>query len=324
MTLHSKVRLALVVLAVAALAGCGGGSSSGGSGGGSGGGSSSTESSGSESSGSGASSSASDGSGSASSSGSSSDGEFHLSASEDAESAHGDHPSQITSTTTEAAMRLFVVEPDHGPLPGIVIKLTGPDGHEYYTDETDSQGYAEVLVPAGQRYDLEYLSLGRRSALAHVEVPAGPHQDIRLTLRYRPWHPPARPAPPPPPPGSPPPEAAPPAPEPGLVLEGVLFETGSATIDPESNPRLDRVVEYMTHRPSVRIRIGGHTDNVGNPQRNQQLSEARANAVRDYLIAHGIDGGRIEAVGYGDTQPVASNDTEEGRAQNRRIEATEL
>ena len=80
----------------------------------------------------------------------------------------------------------------------------------------------------------------------------------------------------------------------------------------------------MTHRTSARIRISGHTDNVGNPQRNQALSEARAQSVREYLINHGIDGDRVEAVGYGDQRPVASNDTEEGRQQNRRIEAIEF
>lgn len=258
--------------------------------------------------------------------GGSSAGEFQLSSSDTAEQAHGDHPSEITSTPTHAAMRLFVMDPETGPTTGVVVKLTGPDGRSYYTGETDSQGYAEVLVPAGQRYDLEYLSLGRRSTTAHVEVPAGPNQDIRLTLRYRRWRPPARPVVLPREPAAPTPEtpAPPPPPEPGLVLEGILFETGSATIDPASNERLDRVVEYMTHRTSARIRISGHTDNVGDPRRNQALSQARAEAVRAYLVSHGIDGGRIEAVGYGDTQPVAPNDTEAGRQQNRRIEATEL
>ena len=80
----------------------------------------------------------------------------------------------------------------------------------------------------------------------------------------------------------------------------------------------------MTHRPSVRIRTAGHTDNVGNPARNLALSEERAEAVRAHLVAHGIDAGRVEAAGYGDEQPVASNDTEEGRTQNRRIEAIKL
>ena len=246
--------------------------------------------------------------------------EFQLSSSDSAGQAHGDHPSQITATATQAAMRLFVVDPESGATPGVVIKLTGADGQTYYTAETDSQGYAEVLVPVGQRYEIEYLSLGRRSTTAHVEVPTGPNQDIRLTLRHRQWHRPARPAAPP---AEQTASAAPPEPE-GLVLDGILFDSGRATIQAESDPRLDRVVEYMTHMTSVRIRIAGHTDNVGDPQRNQALSEARAQAVRAYLLAHGIDASRVEAVGYGDTQPVASNDTEEGRAQNRRIEAVEL
>lgn len=239
------------------------------------------------------------------------DDEFQLSDSADAGQAHGDHPSAIEATATHAAMRLFVVNPDTGPIQGIVIRLTGPDGATYYTGETDSQGYGEVLVPAGQRYEVEYLSLGRRNTTATVSVPAGHNQDIRLTMRYR------RIRPEPPPPG--------PAPEPqGIELEGLFFETGSATIQTDSYPRLDRVVEYLTHRTSVRLRIEGHTDNVGDPQRNQALSERRAQAVRDYLVSHGVDASRVEAAGFGDSRPAASNDTEEGRQRNRRIEAVEF
>jgi outer membrane protein OmpA-like peptidoglycan-associated protein len=239
--------------------------------------------------------------------------EFQLRSSDTAGQAHGESPSEIEATATHAAMRLFVVDPEAGPLPGIVIKMTGPDGTAYYTGQTDAVGYAEVLVPVGQRYALEYLALGRRTATAQVEVPAGPNQDIRLTLRHRQRRRPA-------------PEAATPSdaePE-RLVLEGILFDSGRATLQAESNARLDRVVEYMTHMTSARIRISGHTDNVGNAQRNQALSQSRAEAVRDYLVSHGIDGSRVESVGYGDQRPVATNDTEEGRAQNRRIEAEEL
>jgi outer membrane protein OmpA-like peptidoglycan-associated protein len=222
-------------------------------------------------------------------------------------------------------MRLFVVNRESGPIEGIVIKLTAPDGTAYYTQETDAQGYGEVLVPVGRRYEIEYLSLGRRNTTANVDVPNEPYQNIRLTLRYRRIRPPA----PEPPPQRPAPEQSPEPPpseepEQRVVLEGILFDSGRDTIQEDSHPRLDRIVEYMTHRPTTRIRIAGHTDNVGNAQRNQALSEARAQAVREYLISHGIDGDRVEAVGFGDQQPVASNDTEEGRRQNRRIEATEL
>jgi outer membrane protein OmpA-like peptidoglycan-associated protein len=244
--------------------------------------------------------------------------EFQLNDSDDADQARGEHPSEIESTRTHAAMRLFVVDRDSGPIEGVVIKLTAPEGQSYYTDETDAQGYGEVLVPVGQRYQIEYLSLGRRNTMAHVDVPEGPRQDIRLTMRYRR----IRPAPPVRNPSPAAPELV--EPPPRFVLEGINFETGSARIQAESFPRLDRVVEYMTHMDSSRIRISGHTDNVGNPQANQRLSESRAQAVRAYLVEHGIDGGRIEAVGHGDTRPIASNDTDAGRAQNRRIEADEL
>lgn len=243
------------------------------------------------------------------------DNEFQLSDSDTAGQAHGERPSEIEATETETAMRLFVVDPETGPIEGIVIKMTAPDGEEYYTRETDSQGYGEVLVPAGQRYEMEYLSLGRRNTTANVEVPGRPNQNLRLTLRYRRYR------------GSPggSPASVEGEAEPSrFVLEGVYFDSGRATVKDESHARLDRIVEYMTHKPSVRIRVAGHTDNVGNARANQRLSERRAQAVREYLVSHDIDGDRIEAVGHGDEEPVASNDTEEGREQNRRIEAIEL
>jgi outer membrane protein OmpA-like peptidoglycan-associated protein len=112
--------------------------------------------------------------------------------------------------------------------------------------------------------------------------------------------------------------------EPVFVLDGVTFDTGKASIKPESFARLDGVAEYMTHKKSVKIEISGHTDNVGKPEGNKDLSLKRAQACRKYLVDKGVDGGRITAVGFGDEQPVASNDSPQGRAQNRRIEAKEL
>lgn len=292
-------RLSFLFIALAAIAGCGGGTTS----------SSTSSEGGSESGGSG---------GSESEGGGSADG-FHINDSSTAGEAHGDHPSEITADRTHAAMRLFVVDPDTGPLSGVVIKMT-TDGVSYYTEETDSVGYAEVLVPAGRTYEMEYLSLGRPDVATTVTVPEGPNQDIRLTLRRR-RHRRARPPAPPAGETAPAPE---PEPEPTFVLEGILFDSGAATIADESFPRLDRLVEYMTHRTSVRIRIVGHTDNVGNPRTNLALSTSRAEAVRAYVISHGIDEARIEATGLGDAEPVAPNDTDDGRARNRRIEAIEI
>ncbi|MGD8860887.1 MAG: OmpA family protein [Myxococcales bacterium] len=221
--------------------------------------------------------------------------------------SRGVKPSTIEPSRTEAALKLTVVDREKGPIPGIVVSFTDPDGKAYYTEETDAKGYAEVLVPVGKTYEVVYLSLGRREISAKLPVDDSPKQTIRLTLRYKKYV-----------------EREEGKPAPRFTLDGVEFDTGKATLRPESYPRIQSVLEYMQHKKSARIEISGHTDNVGNPRANQKLSERRAKAVRKYLVRKGIDGDRIEAVGYGETRPIASNDTPEGRQRNRRIEAQEL
>jgi outer membrane protein OmpA-like peptidoglycan-associated protein len=236
--------------------------------------------------------------------------EFVLRTSGAAEAANAGK-SKIQSTATEAALKFTVVDKDKGPVKGIVISLTDANGVKHYTEETDAEGYAEALVPIGQKYDLVFLSLGRRDVAASVNVSNEPKQNIKLTLRYKRQV--FEPVP-----------AADASAPPRFVLSGVTFDTGKATIRPESFPRLDGVVEFMTHKKRARIEIAGHTDNVGSAKTNKALSEKRALACRSYLISKGIDGERITAVGYGGERPIAPNDTEEGRQRNRRIEATEL
>jgi len=104
-----------------------------------------------------------------------------------------------------------------------------------------------------------------------------------------------------------------------IVLKGVNFDYNSAKLTPASDRILDEVVALIKLRPGATAVIGGHTDGRGKAAYNQRLSEQRASAVRDYLVAHGIDAKALTAKGYGKTQPIASNDTEEGRAQNRRV-----
>jgi outer membrane protein OmpA-like peptidoglycan-associated protein len=102
-------------------------------------------------------------------------------------------------------------------------------------------------------------------------------------------------------------------------FDRLTFETGSATIRPESREQLDNIAAILRAYPAVRIKVGGYTDNTGNRAANQRLSQDRADAVRDALIAKGVERDRIEAEGYGDQYPVGDNATEEGRAKNRRI-----
>lgn len=109
-----------------------------------------------------------------------------------------------------------------------------------------------------------------------------------------------------------------PAVECGELIKGqVAFNTGSAKLSPESATTLDAMQDCMKEG---NYEIGGHTDNVGDASQNLRLSERRANAVKNYLMSKGVDASRLTAKGFGDTQPLADNSTEEGRAQNRRIE----
>ena len=107
----------------------------------------------------------------------------------------------------------------------------------------------------------------------------------------------------------------------GLLAKGkIRFESGRATIDPDSAGLLDRLIETALRCPSANIEIAGHTDADGEDGFNQALSEKRAQAVMDFLVKAGLPAERFTAMGYGSTQPVASNDTDEGKAQNRRID----
>ena len=109
-----------------------------------------------------------------------------------------------------------------------------------------------------------------------------------------------------------------------ITLKNVFFQTGKYILLDISIVELDKVVEMMQSHPSLRIELGGHTDNVGNEASNQKLSEQRAKAVYDYLVAHGVASDRLSYKGYGQTQPVADNSTPEGRRQNRRTVFTIL
>lgn len=105
-----------------------------------------------------------------------------------------------------------------------------------------------------------------------------------------------------------------------VVLENIYFETGKAVLKPESYEQLDQVIELLENNETLRMEISGHTDNTGSLRVNTKLSEDRAKAVVDYLVSQGIEEDRLEWEGYAYTQPIAPNDTEEGRAKNRRVE----
>ncbi|MFW5774354.1 MAG: OmpA family protein, partial [Tangfeifania sp.] len=103
-----------------------------------------------------------------------------------------------------------------------------------------------------------------------------------------------------------------------MNLYNIYFETDSFRILPHSEPELQKLVGFLETNPRLKVEIQGHTDNTGSTGNNQELSELRAESVAEYLIAHGIETSRLNAEGYGEKKPVATNETKEGRRLNRR------
>jgi outer membrane protein OmpA-like peptidoglycan-associated protein len=105
-----------------------------------------------------------------------------------------------------------------------------------------------------------------------------------------------------------------------IILRNIFFDFDKATLRPESKTELERVYTILTENPRMKARIAGHTDNIGSEEYNQRLSEARAKAVYEYLISRGISADRLSYIGYGESRPIDTNETSEGRQNNRRVE----
>lgn len=181
---------------------------------------------------------------------------------------------------------------------------------------TKPLGRSNVRLRAELRYLRDYFSNNMNDW----------HFGVGISIPLTP--PPAPPAPavvatPPPPPKAEPkpaPKPKPQEPTRTLVLENVHFEFNSANLTAAARSSLDQTARELNSAPKGRIEVAGHTDSRGAAAYNMRLSEQRANAVRQYLVDKGVPAARISARGYGAEQPVASNATDAGRAQNRRVE----
>jgi OOP family OmpA-OmpF porin len=177
----------------------------------------------------------------------------------------------------------------------------GSETYNLALSQRRAESVKAYLVSKGlNAADLSTIGLGEMQHIAPNDTPEGREQNRRVTLQALSVICEAR------------------ASE-ELTLRGVTFKTNSAVITPTSKLVLDSAVAYLKARPNAAAEVRGHTDSVGNDAANMRLSKARAEAVRDYLVAGGIDAGRLTANGYGETEHVAPNDTPAGRAQNRRV-----
>ena len=202
---------------------------------------------------------------------------------------------ELKPTITQALVKVLVVNDKNKPQAGQLVTFASTKDGKKYTGTTDATGKFSVLIPPGQKYKVEYKIFTTEYNDLVLELPL---EERPYTMEYTIT-------------------ATPPK---KFTLDNVFFDSGKSTLRAESNKELNELAEFMSLKKSVEIEIAGHTDNVGTPEANQKLSEDRAKAVKQYLEKKGIAPERVTAKGYGDTQPVADNDTAAGKQKNRRTE----
>jgi OmpA-OmpF porin, OOP family len=202
---------------------------------------------------------------------------------------------ELIPTETKALMEISVTDFSKKPLPNETLVFIGNKTKKEITATTGNDGKTKILLPEGDTYDVKYRDFTEQVNYSKVEIPTKLGVfTYQLNIKFEP--------------------------DKVFTLKDVHFDTGKATITSSSFPSLNELVGALKAKPTMTIEIAGHTDNVGTPEANQKLSQDRANSVKQYLISKGIATNRLIAKGYGDTQPVADNDNEEGRKQNRRTE----
>lgn len=212
-------------------------------------------------------------------------------------------PVQNASIPKDAPVDVTITDFKDNPLPNEIMIFRSKKNEREYQGQTNDKGQFSTRLPAGDVYNIFILGFKDSTSIDSLVIPALEgnkyyKNPFVVTYQFMPSK--------------------------SFVLENCNFDNGKATLQESAFTVLDELVAYLKRKDDDRIELGGHTDNVGSPASNQKLSLDRANTVRDYLIAKGIDGNRITAKGYGHTKPISENKTAEGRAENRRTEVTIL
>lgn len=202
---------------------------------------------------------------------------------------------QIEPTETQALLNILITDFASKPRPAEKVIFTGMKSKKVFEATTGSDGKAKLLIPEGDTYDVSYRDFVEQVNYSKVDIPTEIGKfTFDLLIKFEP--------------------------EKVFTLKDVFFDTGKATLKPESFPALNELVALLKAKPAMIIEIAGHTDSDGEDETNMKLSQGRANTVMNYLVSKGIAAKRLTAKGYGETQPVAENITETGKQQNRRTE----
>jgi outer membrane protein OmpA-like peptidoglycan-associated protein/Tol biopolymer transport system component len=193
----------------------------------------------------------------------------------------------VTNAKTKALVGAYVMVEDLNTSELIAVSKSNSASGKYL-----------VVLPAGKTYSVSANKEGFFFHSERFDVPAtSNYQEIKKNIELKPIEKGAK-----------------------VVLNNIFFETGKATLTSQSRVELEKAIELMNVNPTMIIEVGGHTDNVGDDAMNMKLSHERAKAVREYLVKSGVVAERIQAKGYGESNPIADNENEEGRKSNRRTE----
>lgn len=234
-------------------------------------------------------------------------------------SAKGDYAYLVSSQNTYGESDIFRVKLKEEDRPNPVVLVSGKvvnpannqpleaeifyyslkDGSEVGRARTNpSTGIYKIALPYGYQYSFIAKAVGYYSMSNYVDLTtSGEYKEMNLNIEMKPI-------------------------EIGetFTINNIFFDFNKSSLKPESYLELDRVVKLFSENPTIEVELSGHTDNVGTDDYNNKLSYHRANSVAEYLISKGILASRVKVEGYGKSKPVATNDTEEGRQLNRRVE----
>jgi len=201
----------------------------------------------------------------------------------------------LKPTEDKALVNTVVTNEHDKPMVNEQVFFTSKKSGQKYSGVTNELGKFSILLPIADTYIVQYTNLTSKVKHNEITIPSEPALytwDVSISFE------PAK----------------------IIVLENVEYDFNKATIRPSSFNTLNDLYDAMLIKPNLVIEIGGHTDNVGDDKSNQLLSQRRAEAVKQYLVKKGIKADRIQIKGYGESMPIANNDTDEGRQKNRRTE----
>lgn len=209
---------------------------------------------------------------------------------------------ELQPDDSNAVINIKVVDNTNKAITGEKVMVQSEKTQKIYSGITNADGKFSIRVPYGCNYTFKYKQFTTDASYDRkLPIPAGVDKNgtsqrftLNFTLRIE-------------------------LPK-KYELRNVFFDTGKSILRPESSKELNELVEFMSLQKTMVIEIAGYTDNVGTDAANLKLSQDRADAVRNYLVNHKIPANQVQAKGYGSSDPVASNDTPDGKQQNRRTE----